>query len=110
MKKDVMSVEYTELDYGQAAIVFCSDITVAITNKTMVKSFCNYVENDMEFKINNLKINPSLALTTIGEHTIRVDAKVNGKFVMMGYVYIEDMLKVLEKVLESLEDKNEKNS
>jgi hypothetical protein len=74
MIKDIMSVEYTELDNGTPCLCFCSDLSIPLTNKTMVKSFVNYMDNDMKFKILNLHIQ-DLTFTNMSPEATLVKAK-----------------------------------
>ena len=108
IEKDVMSVEYTELDNGCPALCFCSDLITPITNKTMLRSFCSFVDNDLAFKIHRLQIQ-NVAFTTIGENLVYVEAKINSKtkFVPMGYVYIHDLYKAIKKAIATLEESSE---
>lgn len=102
-EKDVMSVEYTETDAGIPALCFCSDLIVPITNKTIVQSFCNYIANDMKFKIMDLHVQ-TLMITFVSNDICSIKAKVNGKFEFMGFVNTQDLYTAMEKVLQTLKD------
>ena len=97
-----MSVEYTELDNGTPCLCFCSDLTVPITNKTMIKSFINYIDNDLKFKISNLQIQ-TLTFTFVSNEITSVSAKVNGKFAFMGFVNTDDIYNCMTKAFETLD-------
>jgi len=103
MIKDVMSVSYTELDNGTPALCFCSDIIIPITNKTMVQSFINYMDNDLKFKIIDLRIQ-TLALTYFGPDVISIKAKVNSVWELMGFVGTQEIYECMSKVLNTLKE------
>lgn len=100
MIQDVMSVSYTELDNGYPALCFCSDLIYPLTNKTMVKTYINYMDEQLRFKILDLKIQ-DLAFTYLSENTI-VKAKVNGKLEQMGFVQTEELYNCMHRVLTTL--------
>ena len=103
MVQDVMSVEYTELDNGTPCLCFCSDLSIPLTNKTMVKTYINYMDNDLKFKIIDLRIQ-DLMFFYMGPDVTAIKAKVNGKFEQMGFVSTDDLLECMRKVLKTLED------
>ena len=105
MIKDVMSVAYTELDNGCPALCFCSDISIALTNKTMVQSFINYMDNDLKFKIIKLKIQ-NLAFTYVSPDAVMVYAKVNDTHEFMGMVNTEELYSCMTRVLDTLKEVN----
>lgn len=105
-EKDIMSVEYTELDNGLPALCFCSDLVIPITNKTMSQSFVNYFENDMKFKIANLRIQ-NLEFSLINNDITSVSAKVNSKFEFMGFVNTNDLHSCIAKVAKTLKELGE---
>ena len=105
MIKDIMSVSYTEFDNGCPALCFCSDISIPLTNKTMVQSFINYMDNDMRFKIVNLRIQ-DLSFTYLGPETTTVSAKVNGKYELIGIADTTELYDCMIKVLNTLKEEN----
>lgn len=102
MVNDVMSVEYTELDNGTPCLCFCSDLSIPVTNKTMVKSFINYIDNDLKFKISNLRIQ-TLTFSFVSNEITSVSAKVNNKYEFMGFVSTGDLYLCMKKALETLD-------
>ena len=107
MIQDIMSVSYTEMDNGYPALCFCSDLIIPLTNKTMVQSYINYMDNDLKFKILNLNIQ-NLSFTYFGPETTSVKAKVNGKFEQMGFVDTQELYNCMLKVLICLKEGEEK--
>ena len=105
-EQDIMSVEYTEFDNGCPALCFCNDIIIPITNKTMAKSYVNYMRNDMRFKILNFKIQ-DLMITYLSQDITSLQARINGKFEFMGLVNSEDMLFHMAQVVDKLEEGEE---
>jgi hypothetical protein len=103
-----MSVEYTEMDNGCPALCFCSDLVVPITNKTIVQSFCNYIDNNMKFKIMDLHVQ-TLLMTFINNDICSIKAKVNGKFEFMGFVSTQDLYNAMKRVLERLKEGADEN-
>jgi len=107
MIKDVMSVSYTELDNGCPALCFCSDVIIALTNKTMVQSFINYMDNELKFKIVNLRIQ-NLSFTYMGE-VILINAKVNEKFEQIGFADTQELYDCMIKVVNNLKEGEDDN-
>lgn len=103
-EKDIMLVEYVETDNGCPALCFCNDISIPITNKTMVQSFINYMTNDMKFKIVNFKIQ-NLMFNFISNDITSVMAKVNGTFEFIGFVNSNDLLNCMEKIVICLKER-----
>ncbi len=102
-EKDIMSVEYTELDNGTPALCFCSDLIIPITNKTIVHSYCNYMDNNLKFKINDLHVQTVL-ISFINNDITSIKAKVNGKFEFMGLVATNDLYNAMKRILERLRE------
>ena len=103
MVQDVMSVDYTELDNGCPALCFCSDLIIPLTNKTMLQTFINYMDNDLKFKIVNLTIQ-DLCFTYMSPEVTIVRAKVNGKFEHMGFVSTSELYHNMAKILATLKE------
>ncbi len=98
---DIMSVSYTETDNDIPALCICSDIVIPITNKTLVISFCNFIDNDLTFKISNLTIN-KLRFTLVEDQIIEIKAKVDNDFVLMGYVGLKELHACFMQIKEKL--------
>jgi hypothetical protein len=107
-EKDIMSVEYTEMDNGCPALCFCSDLVIPITNKTMVQSYCNYMDNDMIFKVYDLHIQ-TLMISCLNVDISSIKAKINGKFEFMGFVDTTDLYNAMKRVLERLKEGADEN-
>ena len=105
MIKDVMSVSYAEFDNGCPALCFCSDISIPLTNKTMVQSYINYMDNDLKFKILDLKIQ-NLSFTYLSLDTTSVKAKVDSKWEQMGFVNTDELYICMAKVLKTLKEED----
>ena len=102
-EKDIMSVEYTEFDNGCPALCFCSDLTIPLVNKTMVQSYINYMDNELKFKISNLRIN-DLEFTFINNDIVSVRAKVNSTYEFMGFVNTTELYNCMCKIIKTLKE------
>ena len=96
-----MSVEYTETDNGIPCLCFCSDLIIPITNKTIVQSYCNYIDNDMIFKVHDLHVQ-TLLISCLNVDISSIKAKVNGKFEFVGFVDTCELHSCMEKILITL--------
>ena len=105
---DIMSVEYTESDSGIPCLCFCSDLIIPITNKTIVQSYCNYMDNDMIFKVHELHVQ-TLLISCLNVDISSIKAKVNGKFEFMGFVDTNDLHNAMRRVLERLKEGADEN-
>ena len=103
---DLMTVEYTELDNGCPALCFCSDLISPITNKTLAKSFCNFIDNDLKFKIVGLKLQ-KVMLTFVEPDLIEIQGKIDKTYYLMGYANINDLYRAMKQVVNTLETRNE---
>ena len=108
-EKDIMSVEYTETDNGIPCLCFCSDLIIPITNKTIVQSYCNYMENNMIFKVTDLHIQ-TLMISCLNVDISSIKAKVNGKFEFLGFVNTTELHSCMEKILITLKSTSNENS
>lgn len=106
MMIDLLTVEYTELDSGCPALCFASDLIVPITNKTMAKSYCNYMNSDLRFKINQFKIQ-NLMFSYIDEDRTEIKGKVNSTFALMGYAESDQLYNAMRQVVSALENPHE---
>ena len=104
-EKDIMSVEYTETDSGLPCLCFCSDLIIPITNKTIVQSYCNYMSNDMIFKITDLHVQ-NILITCLNLDVSGIKAKVNGRFEFMGFVSTPELHEAMKRVLKNLKEEH----
>lgn len=97
-----MSVEYTELDSGVPAVVFCSEFTVPITAKTFVKTFItNYEDRELWFKLPHVSGN-QLSFSWANESQGVLE--VNWKKMPMGYSYAGDLYNAFCKCSQTLQE------
>lgn len=91
----LMSVSYEELESGAPALNFCSEFTVPMSNKTFVKSFISFYDNDLRFKLAMLSAN-KLAFKWHSEEQGILEVYFQSHF--MGYALCGDIYNALTHV------------
>lgn len=94
-----MSVTYDEMDSGAPALCFCMELSIAISNKTLAKSFVHYYENDMAFKLGSLSGNRFSFKWYDEDKGI---LEVHFKNIFMGYVLSGELYNAFVKVYKTL--------
>ena len=98
---DMMSVSFTVLDNDVPAIDFCSEFSIPVTQKTFCKSFINFYDNDLRFRIANLSTNClSFKWYDKDEHILEVYFKKE----FVGYVLVGDLYNAIVHCYQFIEE------
>lgn len=76
---EIMSISFNISENNIPCIVFCSEFSVPMTNKTFIKSYITNYENDMKFKLGHLSCN-SLKLSWYIEEKELLEVSYKKKF------------------------------
>lgn len=99
MSKELMTVEYTELDNGLPALVFCNDFIIAIKAKTYAQTYVASYDNELLFNLKGYSHNGIKLTFDDQSNSIQVD---HIKLGLIGYVDPYELYQIMSKCLEIL--------
>lgn len=98
---ELMSVGFDISENGTPSLVFCSEFTVPMTNRSFVASFVKYYDNDMRFKLGHLSCS-TLAFTWSSEEEEILEVNFKRKF--MGLAHTAEVYKSMVPCLNQLNE------
>jgi Na+/H+ antiporter NhaA len=100
---ELMSVGFNLTENGMPNLIFCSEFSVPVTNKTFVSSFVKYYENNLKFKLGHLSCS-TLAFSWISEEEDILEVHFKKNF--MGLALSSEIYKNMVLCLNQLNELN----
>jgi len=104
---DLLNISCTETDEGLPCLCICNDVQLVLNNRTFVRSFITYVEDDMVFKIPYLsgcKITFAMEDNSEGAEILSLYFNRN----LVGYVSVTALYMVMQEawlILQSIKQR-----